>query len=386
VSDKTDHTVEKLLRQQAALARFGTFAFKETDLLAILTEAARICAASLEVPFCKVCRYRPIENDLLIEAGCGWQTGVVGMVISQADETSPQGRAYVTREPVIIRDIREANNLTLPDFYPQHGIVSTVDVIIATVDGAPYGVLEVDSPTLHQYDEHDINFLTGFANVLAEAVATAEKNKAMRKLLDQQPLLAEELQHRVRNNLQTVSAMLSSYAKTGLDETARHQVDSISSLVMTLAQIYDSLLGVGLSDTIDLNNYLRELCNSLPELQNDRKWKVDLNYQAESVMLPLNSVTTLGMVVAELVTNSYRHAFPNQNGTIDVTLTRSPDDVRAILTIQDDGIGFHAKTATSRRGLRLAEKLIEQMGGTLDVRQTTGTLWTLAFPVTIADA
>jgi two-component sensor histidine kinase len=194
------------------------------------------------------------------------------------------------------------------------------------------------------------------------------------------------LQHRVRNNLQTVSAMLSSYAKTGLDETARHQVDSISSLVMTLAQIYDSLLGVGLSDTIDLNNYLRELCNSLPELQNDRKWKVDLNYQAESVMLPLNSVTTLGMVVAELVTNSYRHAFPNQNGTIDVTLTRSPDDVRAILTIQDDGIGFHAKTATSRRGLRLAEKLIEQMGGTLDVRQTTGTLWTLAFPVTIADA
>jgi len=93
----TDRTVEKLLRQQAALAEFGSFAFKEPDLLRILTEAARICAASLGVPYCKVCRYRTTENDLLIEAGCGWDAGVVGQVVSQADETSPQGRAYVTR-------------------------------------------------------------------------------------------------------------------------------------------------------------------------------------------------------------------------------------------------------------------------------------------------
>jgi hypothetical protein len=69
--EKTDRTVEKLLRQQAALAAFGSFAFRETDLNKILTEAARICATSLEVPFSKVCRYRDGQNDLLIEAGWG---------------------------------------------------------------------------------------------------------------------------------------------------------------------------------------------------------------------------------------------------------------------------------------------------------------------------
>jgi hypothetical protein len=81
----TDQTVEKLRRQQAALAKFGRFAFNETDLLTILTEAARICAASLDVPFCKVCRYRAAENDLLIEAGCGWDLGVIGRVVSRVD-------------------------------------------------------------------------------------------------------------------------------------------------------------------------------------------------------------------------------------------------------------------------------------------------------------
>ena len=121
------------------------------------------------------------ENDLLIEAGCGWDAGVIGQVVSRCDETSPQVRAYVTREPVIIRDVRDGNNLILPDFYREHHIISTVDVIISATDGTPYGLLEVDSPTLHQYDEHDINFFTGFANVLAEAVARTQKNETTRQ-------------------------------------------------------------------------------------------------------------------------------------------------------------------------------------------------------------
>ena len=66
-------TIEKLLRQQAALANFGSFAFWESDLQKILTEAAEICAQSLGVPYAKICRYRAAQNDLLVEAGCGWQ-------------------------------------------------------------------------------------------------------------------------------------------------------------------------------------------------------------------------------------------------------------------------------------------------------------------------
>jgi two-component sensor histidine kinase len=280
---------------------------------------------------------------------------------------------------VIIRDVRDANNLALPDFYHQHGIVSTVDVVIATIEGMPYGILEIDSPTLHQYDQHDINFLTGFANVLAEAVATARRNEAMQILLDRQKLLAEELQHRVRNNLQMVSAMLHNYARTGIDDTAREEVNSISNRVMTLAQIYDSLLGVGLSEEIDLKSYLQRLCSFLPGLQDDQKWKVELTCQAESLMLPLNQITVLGMIVAELVTNSYRHAFPNMAGTITLTLACSKTG-HAVLSIQDDGVGFETTGTTTRRGIGLVRKLIEQMGGTVQVHSDRGTCWTLTFP------
>jgi hypothetical protein len=104
--DDDARQVRKLLRQQAAIAGFGSFALRQSDLMSVLTEAARASAEGLGVPFSKVCRYRAAEHDLLIEAGYGWQPGVVGHVVSRADESSPQGRAFITGEPSICDDLR----------------------------------------------------------------------------------------------------------------------------------------------------------------------------------------------------------------------------------------------------------------------------------------
>ena len=184
-------TVEKLQRQQSALADFGSFAFVETDLEKILTQAAQICAASLEAPYAKICRYRVLEDDLLVVAGCVWHAGVVGYVVSAANESSTQGRAFVTGEPVILEDVSKNNSFALPPFYAEHGIVSTVDVLIKGT-GGPWGVLEVDSPTKRIFDEHDIVFLTGFANVLAEASATAERTLNLRAAVEQMESLVAQ--------------------------------------------------------------------------------------------------------------------------------------------------------------------------------------------------
>ena len=184
--------VQKLLRQQAAIARFGSFALRERDLDRILTEAVRVCAEGLSVPFSKVCRYRPEENDLLIVAGYGWQEGVVGNVVSRADMSSPQGRAFTTGLPSIIDSLQEVSGFDPPPFYAAHGIVSIIDVIIKGSDDQPYGILEIDNDKQHDYDQYDINFLTGFANVLAEAVSTASRGAALQVTVDRMKALVEE--------------------------------------------------------------------------------------------------------------------------------------------------------------------------------------------------
>ncbi len=184
--------VQKLLRQQAAIARFGSFALRERDLMKILSEAVRVCADGLNASFGKVCRYRAEENDLLIVAGHGWQDGVIGHVVSRADMSSPQGRAFTTGLPSIIDNLQKDPGFDPPPFYAAHGIVSIIDVIIKGTDEQPYGILEIDNDKQHDYDQHDINFLTGFANVLAEAVSTASRGAALQVTVDKMKALVEE--------------------------------------------------------------------------------------------------------------------------------------------------------------------------------------------------
>jgi two-component sensor histidine kinase len=393
--DEDAARVRKLLLQQAAIASFGSFALRQSDLLKVLTEAARVCAKGLSVPFCKVCRYRPEENDLLIEAGCGWRAGVVGHVVSCADESSPQGRAFTTGEPSICNDLREDSNFRLPPFYAEHGIISTIDVVIKG-DDRPYGVLEIDNDKQHDYDEQDIIFLTGFANVLAEAVATTARTAVLRatiermeilveekdRLLDQKMVLAEELQHRVRNNLQLVYGMLSRQLDDTADKPGQQGLKAIARRVSTLAQVYDHLLGTEMSRTTDFGSYVEALCLNLAELQAAPSGTVTLTCHSERIILDLDVVTALGIVVAELVTNSYDHAFPGGQGAIIVLVRRTATAVgMATMTIRDNGKGFNVEADNKRHGLGLVRRLVEQVRGTVMSDTDHGTVWTIRFPV-----
>jgi two-component sensor histidine kinase len=233
------------------------------------------------------------------------------------------------------------------------------------LDGPPYGVLEIDSPSQHTYDEHDVNFLTGFANVLAEAVATANRNEFLRqtlakmevliadkdKLLNERFTLAEELKHRVRNNLQLVQGMLASHVKSRSDSDDIASLNAIIRRVITLSEVYEQLLGTGMGSTVDLGAYLQALCLSLPRLQQARIDGIALVCVVDSMFANLDTVTAIGMIVAELVSNSYEHAFPGAGGTIDVSLRLSEGTGEAILIVSDTGQGFVEQPGSSRSAM-----------------------------------
>jgi two-component sensor histidine kinase len=201
------------------------------------------------------------------------------------------------------------------------------------------------------------------------------------RLLEQKKVLAEELHHRVRNNLQLVYGMLSKQLDDTPDALGQRGIKAISRRVSTLAQVYDHLLGNEMTRTTDFGGYVKSLCANLAEIQAAADGSVTISCDSDPIILDLDVVTALGIVVAEVVTNSYDHAFADgKPGSITVSVRCAGQDT-ATMTISDDGRGFVAKAESKRHGLGLVRRLVEQVRGSASVASDHGTVWTINIPV-----
>jgi len=175
--------------------------------------------------------------------------------------------------------------------------------------------------------------------------------------------------------------MLSKQLQSSADGDGKEGISAIARRVMTLAQVYDHLLGTGLSRTIDFGGYLSSLCASFESLEHLQHPDIRLTCQWEPVTLDLDTVTALGLVISELISNSYGHAFRGGAGRIDVSLDLDASGEAATIRFADDGKGFVETGDSKRHGLGLVRRLMEQVRGSAEVTSDHGTKWTLTFPV-----
>lgn len=172
---------ERFLRQQQVLAKFGEIALRSSNLDEILTEACRLVGDALDTDLAKVMFLLDDGVTLLVRAGIGWNAGVVGHAKVRADIGSSEGYALRTGEPVASVDIDNEHRFTYAQFILDHDVKALINVIIiGDQDTSPFGLLQVDSRTPRVFDEGDINFLRGYANLIA-AAANRLENRAKRE-------------------------------------------------------------------------------------------------------------------------------------------------------------------------------------------------------------
>ena len=194
-----------LLRQQEILAEFGELALRSDDLDQILTEACRLVSEALETDLAKVMALQENGKTLLVRAGVGWKSDVVGQVTVEASPGSSEGFALSTGRPVISHDIATETRFEYADFLKNNGVRAIVSVIIlGAEDKLPFGILQVDSRIPRHFSARDTRFLRGYANLIAGAVdrlrATHESQATQATLLDREAelhALNETLEERV---------------------------------------------------------------------------------------------------------------------------------------------------------------------------------------------
>src|SRR5579863_1903599 len=260
--DVTGRALRQRIRQQELLAELGVLALQRTSFSDMLNHTARMTAEGLGAEYCKVLEYIPAENRLLVCAGVGWEEGVIGSASVGADLASPAGYALRTGKPVISNHLEVEQRFRTPELLVKHGIRRAMNVILQG-DGAPFGVLEVDSTSEGEFGEHDIAFLQGAANILGMAIEQQQYQRKLQVALDRHQILLKEVNHRVKNSLQVVSAMLQLQATSVGDPALSERLNEASARVNAVGRAYERLAYNADYENIDLVGYLREIINDL---------------------------------------------------------------------------------------------------------------------------
>ena len=198
-------------------------------------------------------------------------------------------------------------------------------------------------------------------------------DERLRQSLEEKEILLREIHHRVKNNLQIVSSLLSLPESEGgsshLDRSMRESRDRIRSMALIHEQLYrsDDLARV------DFAEYVERLLDSLVRSHGERGKAVEFEVEVSSPPLELDRAIPCGMIVNELVANALEHAFPGAPGRVRIAFENGR---QGRLEVRDDGVGlpdgFQAG-ATRTLGLRLVEALAGQLGGELRLETEAGT-------------
>lgn len=372
------------VRQQEILAQLGVKALQGAAINDLFDEAARLVAEGFEAEFSKIMEYLPSENRLLVRAGVGWSPGVVGAATIGADIASPAGFALRSGKPVISNHLENEQRFRTPELLVQHGIRRAMNVILQG-EGRPYGVLEVDSKSSRDFEEQDLAFLQGAANILGMAIERDRSQRSLGNALARQRILLREMDHRIKNSLSLVASMLHLQAMETDDRSLGQYLGEAAGRVRAIARAHERLRHDPQVETLDVGRYIEGVCRDL----NESISQCAIEAACETgIEIPTDRSVATALIVNELVANAAKHAYGDSaHGRVVVTLRPDGPD-RFAVSVRDFGDGTPRDAdfdASKGLGKRLIGLLVRQIEGEIAIySRTPGTEIAVSIPRTSA--
>lgn len=359
-AEPSGDSLEYRLRQQRILADFGVEALRSRDTAAMLQRATDLCAQGMRARLCKFLEHDGSGHSLLVSAGVGWKPGVVGEVRMGTDLESPAGFAFKTGESVISNHLENEERFRTPQFMADHGVRRAINVLVEA-SGTRYGVLEIDSPNEGRFEEDDLAFMQGFANLIGVAIERQQAEARLNQAMAHQELLTREASHRVKNSLSLVSAMLNLQMQEDDDPRIVRLLGDAQARITAIAQAHDQLWRGEEVGLVALNDLICSLTANLAEQA--AGYPIDCN--VEPIVISADTAIPIGLMVTELVTNAIKYASADGDGHIAVTVSAQRDTIT--LTVRDRGPGMSADArvpgAPKSLGMRMINSLARQLRG-----------------------
>lgn len=362
-SDDPADAIRYRLDQQRILAEFGGIALRSRDIDEIVRASVELAARGMRTRLAKFLHHDAARGGLIVRAGIGWNDGVVGGAEMGDDMASPAGFAFQTGEAVISNHLRDEKRFRTPGFMADHGVKRAINVLVEA-NGNRFGVLEVDSRSDGRFEEDDLAFMQGFANLIGVAIERLEAEDSLRAAIEHQELLTREASHRVKNSLAMVSAMLNLQMREDDDPRVQRMLGDAQARIVAIGQAHDQLWQGDRVGVVALDRLLCGIVDQLKEQAPDHAIDCDI----APLVVSGDTAIPLGLLLTELVTNAIKYAYAEGGGPVRIA-TRC-DDGQLSMEVVDRGQGLPAgfDPAAARPtslGMRMVASLARQLGGTL---------------------
>jgi two-component sensor histidine kinase len=222
-----------------------------------------------------------------------------------------------------------------------------------------------------------------YQQVQAELESRKRAEEQLKVSLKEKEILLKEVHHRVKNNLQIISSLLRLQSDYIKDEKALTSFKDSQSRIRSMALIHEKLYQSKDLVRIDFADYIRDLTANLLRSYTASSQVIDLSINAKDIWLTIDTAIPCGLIINELVSNSLKHAFPTTNAENRIEIdVHSSTDNKFALTVRDNGVGFPEDLDfqdTESLGLQLVCTFIEQLEGSIELDNTRGTTFIMAF-------
>lgn len=200
------------------------------------------------------------------------------------------------------------------------------------------------------------------------------QNNLISKNLEEKDILLREIHHRVKNNLQVVSSLLSLQSNYITDNVALDAINEGRNRVSSMALIHQNLYQQDYLTSINVKHYLNELVDNLFDSYNINEDQIDLVKDIENIRLDIDTMIPLGLIINELISNALKHAFNNQNkGKLIISIKVMASNLELI--IKDNGVGMDEMTF--KESVSFGNKMInafqQKLGASLSIINEQGT-------------
>lgn len=208
----------------------------------------------------------------------------------------------------------------------------------------------------------------------------AEKN--LKRSLDEKDVLLREVHHRVKNNMQIISSILTMQERLVDDAKLKTVMTESRNRIRSMALVHENLYQNENLANIQFSNYVKSLAGNLARTYYEMQQKVGFEYNLTDVYLPLDIGIPCGLIINELISNSFKHAFNDHDkGTIKISLIREGKN-EFLLQVADDGKGMDPEFEVEQSrslGMRIVYKLTQQIDGDLQYDFSHGTEFNIRF-------